>query len=150
MCRVFKKGQYRHSEMAVYSQGLFVCLFVCLEFFVHSKHFHSFGDVNIAREGLQILTYARHSWPLSSEGSLACHTYCDTGHSFIMVIPEDPLHSHLMPSVWQWSCFNDLGLSRLGFGHPILRLRGDCCNPLRHRRCYGQGRKLLDHNFFSC
>ena len=26
VCRVFKKGQYRHSEMAVYSQGLFVCL----------------------------------------------------------------------------------------------------------------------------
>ena len=25
-------------------------------------------------EGLQILTYARHLWPLSSEGSLACHT----------------------------------------------------------------------------
>ena len=27
------------------------------------------------------LTYARHSWPLSSKGSLACHTYCDTGAS---------------------------------------------------------------------
>ena len=25
-------------------------------------------------EGLQILTYARHLWPLSSDGSLACHT----------------------------------------------------------------------------
>ena len=24
-----------------------------------------------------ILTYARHSWPLSSKGSLAYHTYCD-------------------------------------------------------------------------
>ena len=31
--------------------------------------FHSYGDVSIAGEGLQILTYARHSWPLSSEGS---------------------------------------------------------------------------------
>ena len=29
---------------------------------------------------------------------------CDTGHLFIMVISEDPWHSHLMPSVWQWSC----------------------------------------------
>ena len=26
-------------------------------------------------EGLHILTYARHIWPLSSEGSLACHAY---------------------------------------------------------------------------
>ena len=28
-------------------------------------------------EGVQVLTYARHSWPLSSEGSLSCHIYCD-------------------------------------------------------------------------
>ena len=31
--------------------------------------FHSYRDVTIAGEGLQILTYARPSWPLSSEGS---------------------------------------------------------------------------------
>ena len=41
-------------------------------------------------EGLQNLTYPRHSWPLNSEGSLVCHTYRDTGHPFMMVIPEDP------------------------------------------------------------
>ena len=35
---------------------------------------------------------------------LACNTYCDTGLLFIMVISEDPWHSHLLPSVWQWSC----------------------------------------------
>ena len=64
-----------------------------------SKIFHSYGDVIIAGEGLQILTYARHSWPLSSEGSLAYHTYCDTGHPFKMVISEDPWHSNLQPSV---------------------------------------------------
>ena len=50
--------------------------------FVHSRIFHSYGDITITSEGLQILTYARHSWPLSSEGSLACHPYCDTGHPF--------------------------------------------------------------------
>ena len=49
--------------------------------------FHSYGDVNITGEGLQILTYARHFWPFSNESSLACHTYCDTGHPFIMVTP---------------------------------------------------------------
>ena len=27
--------------------------------------------------------HARHSWPLSGEGSLACHTYCDMGHPFL-------------------------------------------------------------------
>ena len=60
----------------------------------HSRIFHSYGDVTITGEELQILTYARHSWPLSSEDSLACHTHCDMGHPFIMVIAEDPRHLH--------------------------------------------------------
>ena len=67
----------------------------------------SYGDVTITGDGLQILTYVRHSWPLSSEGSLACHTYCDTGHTFIMVISEDPWHSHLFSSGAASACFND-------------------------------------------
>ena len=41
-----------------------------------------------------------HMWiPLNSAGSLACHTYCDTRHPFIMIIFEDTWHSHLMLSV---------------------------------------------------
>ena len=74
-------------------------LFVCLGFIVLLEIFHSYVDVNITSEGLQILTFARHSWPLSSEGSLACNTYFDTEHPFIMVISEDPWHSNLLPSV---------------------------------------------------
>ena len=42
-------------------------------FSYHSRIFHSFGDVTIPGEGLHILTCTRHSWPLSSEGSLKCH-----------------------------------------------------------------------------
>ena len=53
-------------------------MFLC-DFSSHSKIFHSYGDVTIAGEGLQILN-ARHPWPLSSIGSLACHIYCDTGY----------------------------------------------------------------------
>ena len=45
---------------------LFVCLFGWC-FTSHSKNFHSFGDITMTGEGLQILTFARHSWPLSSE-----------------------------------------------------------------------------------
>ena len=41
---------------------------------------------------------------LNSEGSLTCHTYCDEGIPFIMVIFEDPWHLHLLPSIWQWNC----------------------------------------------
>ena len=35
---------------------------------------------------------------MSSEGFQACHTYCNTGHLFIMVISKDPWHSNLLPS----------------------------------------------------
>ena len=56
----------------------------------YSRIVLSCGNDNVAGEWLQILAYARHSWPLSIDGSLACHTYCDTGHMFIMVISEDP------------------------------------------------------------
>ena len=64
-------------------QLMLVCLFVCLVFFVPFQNF-SHRDVTITGQGLQILTYARHLWSLNSEGSLACHTYCDMGHPFKM------------------------------------------------------------------
>ena len=57
-----------------------------------SRIFHSIGDVTIIGYGLQILTFARHSWPQISEGSyLTCHTYCDTDQPFIMVISGKPV-----------------------------------------------------------
>ena len=69
---------------------LSVCLFGC---FRNTREFlHSYGDIAIANEGLQILANVRHSLPLNREGSLACNTYRDIGHPFIMVISEDPAH----------------------------------------------------------
>ena len=50
----------------------FCCFFFVWGFSSHSRIFHSYGDVTITDEELQILTYARHSWPFSSECSLAC------------------------------------------------------------------------------
>ena len=79
---------------------------------LQSRIFHSYRDVTIADEGLQMLTYARHSLPLSSDGSLACNTYYDKGHPY-KVIFEDLLQLHLLPKVWQWSCH-----------YLFLRLRG--------------------------
>ena len=54
--------------------------FVCFIFFVPLENFSLLRDVTMTGEGLQILTYARHLWAFSSEGSLACHTYRKTGH----------------------------------------------------------------------
>ena len=63
----------------------------------HSRIYHWFGDVIIIGEELQILTFARHSWPMSRDGSYTRH---------IMVICENHQHSHPLPSVWQlsWHC----------------------------------------------
>ena len=102
---------------------LFVC---CL-----SSHLRIFSSPFI------ILTYTRHSWPLNSEGSLACNTYCDAGHPFIMVISEDhDTHTYCRAfgSRSVTICFFGLGMPRLGFEHPNVLLKGERSNPLRHRR----------------
>ena len=78
-------------------------LFV-LGFPSHSRIFHTYWDVFISGEELQIFTYAQHSRSLSVRIFLACHIYCAMGHLFIMVISENPWHSHQLPSIWQWSC----------------------------------------------
>ena len=65
----------------------FVCLLFLRVFMSHSRIFHSNGDVTTASE---ISTYTRHLRPLSNEGSLALHAYCDTGHPFMIFISEDP------------------------------------------------------------
>ena len=107
-----------------------------------SRIFHLYGDATVTGEGLQSLTNERHSLPLSSKASSACHSYCDTGHPFIMVIYTDPwLHTYYraLSSGAVTTCFYDLGMSRLGFEHPTFRLRGQCSNPLRHRVGHLQG-----------
>lgn len=57
------------------------------EFFIHNM------EITMTGEGLQLLTYTLHSWPLSCKGSLVYYTYCDTGHQFIIVISNDH-HTH--------------------------------------------------------
>ena len=86
----------KHIKHIEYHRLLVVCGFT-----FHSRMFHSYGEFTILP-----LTYTRHSWSLSSDGSSACHTYCDTRHPFIMVIFEDLWQSHLLPNVWQWSCLD--------------------------------------------
>ena len=81
-------AQYSHSSYCSLDsayQSLRAC-FVCLlgVFRPTGEFFNLYGesDVTITGEGLQISTYmyVRH---LSSEGSLTCHTYCDSRHPFI-------------------------------------------------------------------
>ena len=39
------------------------------------------------------------------QGAVRIHNYCYTRHMFLMVISDNPWHSHLMTSVRQWSCY---------------------------------------------
>ena len=110
-------------------QILFVWSFSC-----HPLIVHSFGDVTISGEGLQSLTYTRHSCPLRSEGSLACHTYCDTASVY---------NGHLRGPVTLIDFgtgaidtrFNDLGLSQ-----PLFEPRYPACQakalPPQHPSCF--------------
>jgi hypothetical protein len=83
-----------HSFHYAYSYMFF--LFVC---FVYRRT-SSFSTIwwlsPLPVTGLQILAYTRHSGPLSREGSLSCHTYCDMGPRFIRSHPKD---RHLRPTV---------------------------------------------------
>ena len=60
---------------------MFVCLFVFLMFYFLIY-------ITFSGEAFTNLTNARHSWPLSSEGSYACYTYCDMGHWFLGSSPS--------------------------------------------------------------
>ena len=59
----------------------FISLFVW-GFTSHSTIWHSWGCHHY-RWRASNFDLSRNSWPWSSEGSLACHAYCDTGHPFI-------------------------------------------------------------------
>ena len=123
-----QRSQYMCQTQYMFYIRFFVGFRLTEGFFTHVS------DVTITGEGLQILTFTRHVCPSSSEGSLACHIYCETGHPFIMVISE-PWHSHLLPSIWQLSCpylFLNLSLSRLGFDHTTFRMRGYSSNQMFH------------------
>ena len=111
------------------------CLFVCMVFIVLLEKFSLISR----RHHCRWRATNFDPWSLSSEGSLTCHTYCDTGLPFMMVIPEDPWYSHLLPSVWQWSChylFLRLRFTATGDRTPISRIRGErlTSTPPRRRR----------------
>ena len=104
---------------------LFVCLFVW-SFSYNSRIFYSFGDVTIAGEGLQILTYslaimAIEQWGFFSMPHLLWHgTSVYNGHL------RGPV-THLLLSVWQWSChivFLRLMSVAAGIWTPNLPLTG--------------------------
>ena len=119
--------------------ALVVCLYgVCVflwTFLSYLRIFHSFRQVTITCEcwptnvDLYSAIMAIEQW-----GFFNVHTYCDTGQVFIMVISENPWHSHLFRmfgSEAVTTCFKDEGRSR-----PPIEHRSPACKahvlPLRN------------------
>ena len=94
----------------------------------------------ITGKGLQIFTYTRHSRPLSSEGSLAYHTDCDTGLPFIWWSSPRTSATRTCCRAYHsggvTTCFHRLGLSRLGFEHSTLRMRGERLYKVQERNLW--------------
>ena len=90
-----------------------------------SKIFHSYGDVTISGEGLQIFTFALHLWPLSSEGSnivmRGIHLYWSSPRT-----RDTQTCCQAFSSGAVTTCFYYLGVSRVGFEHPTFSLQGIC------------------------
>ena len=114
-----------------------VCLFVWLSGAIRPRwEFHSHGSRRhhyrwkAANFNLQSALM-----PLSNNGSLWCHIYCDMDHPF-MVVSEDPSNSHFC---WAFgsgavtTCFKDLGVSQPEFEHLIFHMRGERSNRQHHR-----------------
>jgi hypothetical protein len=59
-------------------------------------------------KGYKIYAYAQHSGPLSREGSLSCHTCCDTGSWFFQSNPKDhPIQSPLLKHNGVWMIYSN-------------------------------------------
>jgi hypothetical protein len=75
-----------------------------------SRIFQLYGDVTIAGEGLQNLGL-RSTGPLSREGSLSCHTCCDTGLRLFRSHPKDrSIQSPLMTHKGMWRIYSNRNL----------------------------------------
>ena len=111
----------------------------------HLSIFHSYGDVTIAGEGLQIWPILGTSWRLSSDCSLACHTYCETGHPH----PEDPwyTYSRAFCSGAVTTSTYDLGLSWLRFEHSTFRLQGNALTHCTTAAVHRKGKETVNCTF---
>ena len=120
-----RDGSVEERSSRMRENGVLPLVLIVWALLSQSRIFHSHGDVTITGEGLQILTYARHSWSLHIEGSLTCSTDWYTWHPFTMVISEDPRRSHILMSVSSRAVttfFYDLGYVAAGIRTPNLSL----------------------------
>jgi hypothetical protein len=64
-----------------------ICLYVCLD--SYDQFFSYLAAVSITGDRAANLGLCLELTAFSSEGSFACHTYCDTGPPFLRSYPKD-------------------------------------------------------------
>ena len=109
--------------------GFFYCLFVCLEFLVPLENFslvwrRHHCQWRAANFDLCSALMAIEQWGFFSLPHLLWHG---------TTVYNGRLRGPVTLTFGRWAvttCFNDLGLKRLGFEHPTYRLRGERSNPL--------------------
>ena len=101
LCLCTKRFACMGRQICILKNRNMVCwidYFICL-FIVPLRIFHSYWDVTIGGDGLQIdlclALMAFSSMAFSSEGSFACHTCCNTGPQFLRSYTKDPWFSFL-------------------------------------------------------
>ena len=98
---IFSNISAKSAEIKTNNHCLYNVIYLFVLGFSFNRDFFSHMEMSpFTGEGLQIFTFARHAWPMSTEGSLMCHTYCDIGHLNIMVISKD---------LWHSPCYIDFG-----------------------------------------
>jgi hypothetical protein len=98
--------------------GMLACLylFVCLVFSRTINFFSYLATVTITGDTVANLDLCLALTAFSSESLFTCHTYCDTGPSFLRSYPNDPcfslLNAVLFAKEQSLPILNVLGLTR--------------------------------------
>ena len=125
----FKLSNFIHPTCIVISN--FFGFVLCGVFHPTPEIFTHMQTSLLPLKGWAWLTYARQSWPLSSEGSLACLSYFGTGHNghlrTLTPIAERLALELSLPFLRTRSV-------AAGIEHQTFRLPGQRSERLRHRR----------------
>ena len=82
----------------------YVCLFVCLQFFIPLENFSLIRRRHHCQWGVANFDLCSALMAIEQWRFLNVPHLLRPGLPYIMIISEDPWHSQLLPSVWQWNC----------------------------------------------
>ena len=134
-CNTFANRHQNHHMRRIY---MYNNLFICLWFFVQLENFSLISRPHHCRRraaniDLYLVLMVIKQWGFFNVPHLLWHgASVYNGHIRGPVTLTPKCRAFSRGAVT--TCFYDLGLSRLGFKHPIFHLQGKRYKPIRHRR----------------